>query len=145
YEDQIGRGLSASYQLRELAQSPQTSLPLSEASHPAPGLVETSKVAGSEAPAAVGLRAPTLALLGVVTELAGRYSPDRLAVSAGSGRVGLAGWIIDRTLGAEVDLDEETAKLGIAELCERGLVRLDAEQRLEATESGARLWRRMKP
>ena len=45
---------------------------------------------GTEA-AAEGLHAPAVALLGVLTELAGRYSPERLAVSAGSERVGLAG------------------------------------------------------
>lgn len=145
YEDQIGRGLSARYQLQERVRPPQTSLPLSVASPPEPGLVETPKVAGSEAPEAGGLHAPAIALLGVVTELAGVYSPNRLVASAGSERVGLAGWIIDRMLGAETDVDEETAKLGIAELCERGLVRLDAEQRLEATEAGALLWHQVKP
>jgi hypothetical protein len=84
-------------------------------------------------------------LLGVVTELSGRYSPDRLAVSAGSERVGLAGWIIDRALGAESDLDEDAAKLAIAELCEEGLVKLNGARRLEATEAGACLWQRLKP
>ncbi|MDQ3258013.1 MAG: hypothetical protein M3R15_29705, partial [Acidobacteriota bacterium] len=115
------------------------------ASHPAPGLIETPKVADSEPSTAEGLRAPATAMLGVVTELAGRYSPERLAVSAGSERVGLAGWIIDRALGPESDLDEETVKLAIAELCERGLVRLNAARRLEATETGARLWHGLKP
>jgi hypothetical protein len=38
----------------------------------------------------------------------------------------MAGWIIDQVLGAETDLDEETARLGIAELCERGLVILNS-------------------
>jgi len=148
YEDQVARGLSASYQLREVAQSPQTLLPLRDASHTAPGPVETPRVAGSAAKVAgpaEGLDAPAIALLGVVTELAGQYGPDRLAVSAGSERVGLAGWIIDRALGPETDLDEESAKLTIAELCERGLVRLNEARRLEATEAGASLWRRVKP
>nr|QEO74471.1 hypothetical protein [uncultured bacterium] len=80
-----------------------------------------------------------------MTELAGRYSPERLAVSAGSERVGLAGWIIDGALGPGTDIDEDTAKVEIAELCERGLARLDAGRRLEATESGALLWRQLKP
>ncbi|MBA3713317.1 MAG: ribonuclease D [Pyrinomonadaceae bacterium] len=145
YEDQIARGLSASYQLRERVQSPQTSLALSDASDPAPaGLVDIPNAA-SEASVAEGLRAHVIALLGVVTELTGRYSPDRLAISAGSERVGLAGWIIDQALGPETDVDEESAKLGIAELCERGLVRLNAARRLEATESGVRLWGQHKP
>jgi hypothetical protein len=145
YENQIARGLSAVYQLREVSQSSQTSLPLSDDARPTPVLVEMPKVAGSEASAAEGLDAPALALLGVVTELTGRYSPQRLAVSAGSERVGLAGWIIDRVLGAETDMDEDTVKLRIAELIERGLVSLNAGRQLEATEAGARLWVQLKP
>ena len=145
YEHQRARGLAGSYQLREVSQSPQTSLPLSHASNPAPGLVETPSVAAAEASAAEGLHASAIALLGVVTELGGRYSPDRLAVSAGSERVGLAGWIIDRALGPETEVDEESAKLGIAELCERGLVSLNASRRLEATAAGVRRWGQLKP
>jgi hypothetical protein len=145
YENQIARGLSAGYQLPERSRTLQTTLPLSDAPHPKPDLAETPEIEGSEASEAEGLGAPVIALLGVVSELAGRYSPDRLAVSVGSERVGLAGWIIDRALGPEVDLDEETAKLGVAELCERGLVRLNEERRLEATEAGARLWHQLKP
>jgi len=145
YEHQRARGLAGSYQLREVSQSRQTSLPLSHASNPAPGLVETPSVAAAEASAAEGLHASAIALLGVVTELGGRYSPDRLAVSAGSERVGLAGWIIDRALGPETEVDEESAKLGIAELCERGLVSLKASRRLEATAAGGRRWGQLKP
>jgi hypothetical protein len=145
YENQIARGLSATYQLREMSPSTQTSLPLSDAEHPAPGLAEIPKVAGAKATAGGGLNTPVVALLGVVTELNGRYSPERLAVSAGSERVGLAGWIIDQVLGREADIDEDTAKLGIAELLERGLVSLNAARRLEATEAGLRLWIQQKP
>jgi ribonuclease D len=146
YEDQIARGLSANYQLRETAQSTQTSLPLSDAAHPAPALVERPQVANAEVTsAAEELNAPVTALLGVVSEMAGRYSPERLSVSAGSERVGLAGWIIDGVLGAETDIDEETAKLAVAELLERGLVSLNASRRLEATSSGLRLWTQLKP
>lgn len=145
YENQIARRLSADYQLQETTRSAQTSLPLGDAAHPADGLVDIARVANSEASAAERLNAPALALLGVATELTGRYSPERLAVSAGSERVGLAGWIIDRVLGAETDMDEDTTKFGIAELLERGLVHLNAARRLEATESGARLWTRLKP
>ena len=136
--------------MREASQVQQTSLPLADASEssvrPGETLEAAAEVARSEAPAAGSPpRAPAIALLGVVTELSGRYSPERLVVSAGSERVGLAGWIIDRALGAEADLDEDAAKLAIAELCEGGLVKLNAARRLEATESGARLWHRLKP
>jgi hypothetical protein len=145
YEDQIARGLFARYQLRETTRSAQTSLPLSDAEHPASGLSETTEVADAKATVAGGLDAPATALLGVVTELAGRYSPERLAVSADSERVGLAGWIIDQVLGRETDLDEDTVKLVIGELIERRLVSLDAARRLGATESGRRLWLELKP
>ena len=145
YENQIERGLSARYQLREAIQSTQTSLPLSDAERLTPSLSATPQVAGEKAASAGGLDAPATALLGVVTELPGRYSPERLAVSADSERVGLAGWIIDRVLGREVDLDEDTVKLCIGELLERRLVSLDAARRLEATESGRRLWVELKP
>ncbi|HEY9403240.1 MAG TPA: hypothetical protein VIQ24_11140 [Pyrinomonadaceae bacterium] len=145
YEDQIARGLFARYQLREMSPSAQTSLPLSDAEHPASGLSDAPKVSVAKASAGEGLDAPATALLGVVTELSGRYSPERLAVSADSERVGLAGWIIDRVLGRETDLDEDTVKLLIGELLERGLVSLDAARRLEATEPGRRLWLELKP
>lgn len=147
YENQVARGLSASYRPREEARERQTSLPLDDASAPSLGAPQEPTVVSAEAEAATaeGLRAPAVALLGVVTELAGRYSPERLAASAGSERVGLAGWIIDRSIGAEADIDEETARLEIAELCERGLARLGAGHRLEATEAGALLWRRLRP
>jgi hypothetical protein len=145
YENQKARGLSASYQLREAVQSTQTSLPLSDAESPPPARAGIQKVADAKTSATEELSPPLAALLGVVTELNGRYSPERLAVSANSERVGMAGWIIDRVLGAEADLDEDTAKLGIAELLERRLINLNAARRLEATEAGARLWVRLKP
>jgi hypothetical protein len=145
YENQIARGLSARYQLREALPSTQTSLPLSDAERLTPALSATPQVAGATAAASARLEAPATALLGVVTELPGRYSPERLAVSADSERVGLAGWIMDQVLGREVDLDEDTVKLCIGELLERRLVSLDAARRLEATEAGRRLWVELKP
>ena len=86
----------------------------------------------------------SIALLGIITELPTRYHPDGLAASVGSERVGLAGWIIDRVLGADADLDEETAKDGIADLCEQNLIKITATRRLEATTEGANLWRQLK-
>ncbi|HEY0098202.1 MAG TPA: hypothetical protein VGB76_04535 [Pyrinomonadaceae bacterium] len=145
YENQIARGLSANYQLPSMSTSAQTSLPLSDVERPAGGFVEMPKVAALKAVAADGLNTPARALLGVVTELNGRYSPERLAVSAGAERVGLAGWIIDGVLGREADLDEDTVRLGVAELIERGLISLNTAQRLEATEAGVQLWNRVKP
>ena len=145
YEDQIRRGLRGDYELRESAPQRQTSLPLSEAASSTPDLRRMLASEEVEAAAAAGLSAPALALLGIVSELGGRYSPERLAASVGSERVGLAGWIIDRVVGSETDVEEDTAKLKIAGLCEGGLVRLSAPRRLEATEGGTQLWQRVKP
>ena len=145
YEHQVERGLRGDYELREQAARRQHALPLRESADPAP-IVKS--VRGAEAPRVAeteGLSPAALALLGIVSELGARYGPDHLAVSVGSERVGLAGWIIDRALGAEADLDEGSAKLEIAALCERGLARLNAARRLEATDEGSRLWGEVKP
>jgi len=85
-----------------------------------------------------------IALLGIITELPTRYSPDALAASTGSERVGLAGWIIDRRLGTDAEPDEEEVKLAINSLCEQKLVRITETRRLESTATGARLWLMMK-
>jgi hypothetical protein len=87
----------------------------------------------------------SLALLGIITELPSRYYPEQLAVSVGDDRVGLAGWIIDRILGQDVDLDESSVKIQIAELCHSGLVRISPTRRLEANETGRVLWQKHKP
>jgi hypothetical protein len=68
-----------------------------------------------------------------------------LAASVGNDRVGLAGWIIDRVLGEEADLDESSAKMEIAELCRRGLVRVTPTRRLEANDAGRCVWQKYKP
>jgi DNA polymerase III epsilon subunit-like protein len=145
YENQIARGLVGSYQLRSTSERLQGSLPLSDALISPPVSQENPKVTEDEARDTEELSAIASALLGVVVEMSGRYSPERLAASAGSERVGLAGWIIDQRLGSETDIDEETAKLELAELCESGLIRLSMARRLEATEAGMNLWQQIRP
>jgi 3'-5' exonuclease len=144
YENQIERGLGGSYHPRDRERLQQNSLPLREAATHISPISDIPAVAVG-ASSAEGLNASALALLGVVTELNGRYSPERLAASAGGERVGLAGWIIDQAIGTETDIDEETAKLEIAGLCERGLIKITVARRMEATEAGARLWQQVKP
>jgi ribonuclease D len=144
YENQMARGLVGSYQLRSASERLQGSLPLSDAVATPLVPQENPKVANSEAPETEELSIIASALLGVVVEMSGRYSPERLAASAGSERVGLAGWIIDQQLGSETDIDEETARMELAELCERGLIRLSMARRLEATEAGTSFWQQLK-
>ena len=135
YEGQVARGLRGEYALR----APQTSLPLEALPPPPPELAP--ELAPDPEPVAGDIGAAGLALLGVIAELPGRYGPEQLAASAGSERVGLAGWIIDQALGPAADLDEGSARQEIASLCERGLARLGATRRLEATPAGDALWR----
>jgi hypothetical protein len=87
------------------------------------------------------LSACAVALLGVIAELGGRYSPEHLVASACAERVGLAGWIIDQTLGVNADIDEAPAKMEITALIEKGLARLSPSRKLEATAAGAKLWK----
>lgn len=157
YELQLKRGLRGDYELprlieRQLAQ--QSSLPLSASysrSHSTDGTV---RIRPSQPPPvdlkAEPLDSPTLdsvalALLGIVSELGGRYSPEQLAASVGSERIGLAGWIIDRFLGIDMDLDEDAAKQEIAALCESGLIQISLSRRLEATAHGRGIWQQNKP
>lgn len=90
------------------------------------------------------LSSPVSALLGIVTELPSRYGPDQLVVSVGIDRIGLAGWIMDQSIGSETDFDQETARLAITELLEKKLIRFTETGRLEATEEGAELWHDLK-
>jgi hypothetical protein len=148
YEHQTQRGLRGEYLLRAPAPERQTPLPLADRPHPVIKPQEPiSSPASSPDPSPhkipdeeMGLTA--FALLGIVCELGGRYSPEQLAASVGFERVGLAGWIIDRALGRDADLDEGTARDEIARLCEQGWMRINATRRLEAMDRGARLWRR---
>ncbi|GAC1401492.1 MAG: hypothetical protein NVSMB56_16590 [Pyrinomonadaceae bacterium] len=147
YEDQTTRKLNGSFQSKQMTFSPQETLPLGDAPSDSPtGTSQSVKpfAAGQVSSSEANLNASSLALLGIITELPTRYSPDQLAVSIGSERIGLAGWIVDRLLGTDVDLDETVVKLEVAELCARDLVRITATRRLEATAEGARLWRQSK-
>jgi len=99
---------------------------------------------GEPTPPPIALTKEAAALLGIVAELPTRYSPAALAASVGAGRVGLAGWILDRRLGAECEPDEATVKAAIAGLCAHELVRITETRRLEATDAGARLWQTIK-
>lgn len=152
YEQQLARGLRGEYLLRAPAEQRQAALPLAELAarrviEPQPESVSspTESIEKSTGESSTeDLNVTALALLGIVCELSGRYSPEQLAASVGSERVGLAGWIVDRAIGSEADIDEGTARGEIARLCEEGWVRINATRRLEAVDRGARLWRRRK-
>ena len=140
YENQTGRRLDGSYRLKTLVEATQNLLPLKEIhlSVESPAAAIHLKTAGSSS--ANDLPQEAVALLGIITELPTRYSPDSLATSVGSERAGLAGWIIDRRLGKDAEPDEESVKLAIACLCQEELVRISESRRLEATETGTLLW-----
>ena len=149
YENQLERGISGNYRLMPPAVSTQNLLPLDDL--PADSLpveVETLTAAdpllAENSSAKSNLSETAIALLGIITELPTRYSPDALAASTGSERIGLAGWIIDRRLGTDAEPDEEEVKMAINSLCEENLVRITETRRLESTVTGERLWRTMK-
>lgn len=124
YELQLTKGLRGDYALKTApAPEPaQTSLPLRSLE--------------------IDLLAHSTAILGIVVELSGRYSPEQLAASVGSDRVGLAGWIVDRMIGREADIDEGIARNEIARLREEGLIKLNDTRRLEPTASGTAAWKK---
>ena len=145
YEKQIARGLRGDYQLRARIEKTQESLPLVDAdlriAAPDAGAPELARLAADLG----DLNPCAFALLGVIAELGGRYSPEHLVASVRAERVGLAGWIIDHTLGADADIDEMVAKQEIAALIDLGLARLSLSRKLEATAAGATLWTDHKP
>jgi hypothetical protein len=149
YEKQIARGLRGDYQLRPQSrvrtEITQQSLALKDADPRvavpdagAPELLQLASEIGDLNPCA-------FALLGVIAELGGRYSPEHLIASVRAERIGLAGWIIDHTLGADADIDELTAKQELAALIDKGLARLSISRRLEATAAGLKFWADHKP
>jgi hypothetical protein len=144
YEHQAGRGLRGDYRPRGGASEKQGALPLG-GSLPDGRREEGPMPAGAPPTADGALPTTLLALLGIIAELPSRYGPEQLAASVGEDRVGLAGWIVDRVLGEDAEVDEETARDGIAGLCERGLVRTTPTRRLEASEAGKSLWLTHKP
>ena len=143
YEHQRQRGLTGDYRWRSRRADEQGALPLDHVL-PRAGQVEPLPPAEQQTLVSADLSAVALALLGIITELPSRYSPEQLAVSVGEDRVGLAGWIIDQTLGRDADVDEATAQMEIASLCQRGLVHLTPTRKLEVKAAGRELWQRHK-
>ena len=75
-----------------------------------------------------------------------RHAMDPTNWRCQSARTGLGSpvGIVDRTLGKDADFDEGTARLVIADLLERKLVKMTDTRRLEATPEGNDLWRKIK-
>lgn len=146
YEKQRARNLTGVYALGVRTDEKQPALPLeATARTPVAAAPPAEKLDAGARPnaAATDLAAAESAILGVVSELPGRYHPDQLAVSVGASRVGLTGWIVDRAVGRETELEEETARLAIERLCELKLVCL-TERRLHPTARGEEIWSRLK-
>ena len=149
YEHQLKRNLDGAFQLKSALDSQQRTLPLlDEKSTPIALLPEDKEIRPiteeKSPPLKSELSPSSLALLGIISELPGRYHPEQLAVSVGAERIGMAGWIVDRLLGRESDFDEDMARLAISELCEKSFVRVTEMRRLEATEEGKTRWQQLK-
>lgn len=147
YENQAARNVWSEYRLKTAVDSSQGVLPLDNTQlvrNIEPSLSSDTAVTTVSGLPENELYTAAAAILGIVTELPRRYGPDQLSVSLGADRVGLAGWIVDNRLGKDVELDEETVKLTIVDLCERGLLRMTQTRRLVATEIGEQNWRQLK-
>ncbi|MGI8755149.1 MAG: hypothetical protein ACR2MB_04675 [Acidimicrobiales bacterium] len=148
YENQTARNLKGEYHLKTAVDSSlQGMLPLDNL--PTVELIKSTLISKEEesttdAQPENELNAVGASILGIVTELPLRYSPDQLSVSLSADRVGMAGWIVDSRLGRDTELDEETVKIMISDLCERGLLQITERRRLEATEAGAQMWQQLK-
>ena len=148
YDLQVTRGLRGDYELaKQVGRSlgVQIALPLEEKAPPDDSTARSGKLARGDSASFSELKQESLALLGIVAELSGRYSPEQLAASVGSERIGLAGWIVDLILGQGEEFDEVTARQEIAALCERELIGVSLSRRLEVSEFGAELWRLKRP
>ena len=150
-QHQVKRNLNGAYRLKDPSSTIQGQLPLEDSPEPVRLAItqdsparEQNNIPQETDSSTLNLTASLTALLGIISELPTRYGPDQLAVSVGSDRVGLAGWIVDRTLGKDADFDEGTARLVIADLLERKLVKMTDTRRLEATPEGNDLWRKLK-
>jgi len=148
YENQAVRSLTGEYRLRPIIdQSQQGSLPLDDLLlvNRSESLLSQQEKPVASAPATKHeLDDVAAVLLGIVSKLPTRYSPDQLSVSLGSDRVGIAGWIADSHLGKDTELDEETVKMTIADLCEHALLHITETRRLVATDKGMKMWQRIK-
>ena len=153
YENQTARNLNGEYRLKTVVDSSQqVMLPLEDSPSVKPNKLSLSSKENTveETGSMLSglpekeLYAVAASILGIVAELPSRYGPEQLSVSLGAERVGLAGWIVDNRLGRDAELDEETVKITIADLCERGLLRMTETRRLEATEAGMQVWRQLK-
>ena len=148
YENQLSRNLTGSYQTRTPPNEIQATLPLDmlqiylESSVPSatkPSAAKENTLDKKKFPSK--LSAAGVALLGIISKLPLRFGPEQLAVSVNTeSRIGLAGWILDRGLGAESDLDEATARILIAQLTDLGLIEITTSRRLKTTEQGEELW-----
>lgn len=146
YEDQIKRGLTGAYPLKPPPAIKQIELPLEKPSRTQFSASSAENIRSDETDLPkIDLSAEEIALLGIISELPTRYSPDSLTASIESQtRVGLAGWIIDTRLGEDAEPDEETIKQTISDLCGRELIEVTDTRRLKATSTGKKLWETLK-
>jgi hypothetical protein len=148
YENQKTRNLRGEYRLKTAVDSSlQGQLPLNDlilAEPIQPSLASKEDDSTTNGLAENELNVVASSILGIVTELPLRYSPNQLSVSLGADRVGMAGWIADNRIGRDTELDEETVKIIIADLCEHGLLQITDRRRLEATEAGTNIWEQLK-
>ena len=63
--------------------------------------------------------------------MSGRYSRQQLAVTIGSERAGLVGWILDQTIGPDQSPDQVTIVSQIESLLQQRKIKINEDGRLE--------------
>ena len=121
YEMQVASGLSGDYELNASYSS-------------TPEIIVSARTAHESPADPAGLSPLGTALLRIVMEFPGRYSPHQLAASAGAERSGMMGWILDRTIGPDEEIEETNVRQEISALSEGGLIKLTPSGRLHPGE-----------
>ena len=133
YELQVARGQYGDYQLKTQVKTQVKT----EAPPRQPALAKSAPSAPSTpAPVDSGVLPPLAkAILSIVSQMSGRYSRQQLAVTIGSERAGLVGWILDQTIGPDQSPDHPTIVTQIETLLELKKIKINEDGRLEPEQS----------
>jgi hypothetical protein len=129
YELQVARGQYGDYQLKTQVKT--------QAPPRQPALAKSAPSAPSTpAPVDSGVLPPLAkAILSIVSQMSGRYSRQQLAVTIGSERAGLVGWILDQTIGPDQSPDHPTIVTQIETLLQLKKIKINEDGRLEPEQS----------
>lgn len=124
-ELQVARGQHGDYQLK------------TQAAHRQPSLAKSApRPLSRPAPVDDAVQPPLAeAILSIVSQMSGRYSRQQLAVTIGSERAGLVGWILDQTIGPDESPDQPTIVSQIESLLQQRKIKINEDGRLALVQT----------